>query len=373
MGRVLKVGLWGLGSLLAVLLAAFVVFLGYRAVRQHAAAERLAITTPDGVQESMFVRAGGLDQWITIRGQDRGNPVLLMIDGGPGAAASAFPPSPWERQFTIVEWDQPGAGKTFGKAGGRIDPSLSIDEIARDGTQVAEAVRQRLHKRQVGLYASSWGTIVGMHMLKLRPDLFYAYVGTGQTVSLKDGEPLNYADVLAKARARRDDKAMRELQRIGPPPYRSFSDFTVQRKWASAYEAGGPDNTEIVWSLLLTPGYSLWDVRNWLTGFLQSNNHFFGPAMDGPLMSVDLRTLGPDFQTPVFMFQGTEDDYAPFSLAKGYFDLIQAPQKLFVAAPGAGHYAAFSQNRSFERLLVDHVRPLGEAAEASAPPPGPPR
>ena len=127
MRRILKGVLWLVGGVCLLLVLAICGFLLYRAMRQHQNAERLAIHAPSGIQEGMFVEIGGQRQWITIRGQNRNNPVLLVIDGGPGTASSVFAPSPWENDFTVVEWDQPGAGKTFTAAGSRIAPDLTID------------------------------------------------------------------------------------------------------------------------------------------------------------------------------------------------------------------------------------------------------
>src|SRR5579863_6366061 len=77
-----------------------------------------------------FVRVGGLDQWITLRGADRTNPALLILSG-PGVAfsrmASFF--APWERDFTLAQWDQPGAGATFARNG---ETPLSLDRLAAD-------------------------------------------------------------------------------------------------------------------------------------------------------------------------------------------------------------------------------------------------
>jgi len=359
MRRLIKITFWGVGGLFALLVLIVVGFLAYRGYRQHLNAERAAIHTPNGIQEAMFVEIGGMKQWITIRGQNRNNPVLFMIDGGPGAANSVFVPSPWENAFTVVEWDQPGAGKTFSAAGGKIDPKLGIDEIAKDGVDIAAYLCRHLHKDKVGVLADSWGTIIGIHMIKLRPVLFYAYVGTGQIVNMRQGEALDYQQVLDKARVKHDKTAVDELTKIGPFPYRSLTDFTIQRKWAAAYESRGVSTGDIMSGLLFSPDYSLGDVGNWFAGFSASQVHFLGNDMRGPEMAVDLPALGADFQVSIFMFQGTADDYTPFSLAKSYFESIRAPQKLFVAAPGAGHYAAFSDAAAFRKLLVDNVRPLG--------------
>ena len=63
--------------------------LAYRKVRQRQVAQALVIDTPNGLAEERFVRVGGIDQWIQIRGEDRGNPVLLGHAHRPAASQTA--------------------------------------------------------------------------------------------------------------------------------------------------------------------------------------------------------------------------------------------------------------------------------------------
>jgi pimeloyl-ACP methyl ester carboxylesterase len=364
-----KIIVRGLVGLVALFVVLIVGALGYRAWRQHQTAAQVAIDRAKGIDEARFVTLGGKPQWITIRGQDRSNPVLLMIDGGPGSAGSPFLPSPWEKDFTVVEWDQPGAGKTYSKAGGVIGPEVTIDSVARDGAQLADYLRGYLHKQKVGVYAASWGTFIGVPMIQLRPDLFYAYVGTGQAVSFQQGEALDYQQVLAKARARHEQKAIAELERSGPPPYRSDTAFRTQRQWAGAYE-NGPSTASLISIMVYSPRYSLGDVNNWFKAFLASQDHFFGKAMDGPGTRYDAHAYGRDFKVPVFVFQGTQDDYTPFELANDWVNWINAPEKAIVPAAGAGHYAAVTHQAELRALMLDRVRPLGLKAEGTAAPTG---
>lgn len=106
-------------SAVALLVIAVGAVIGYRAYLQHANAKAIAIRSQNGIDEGMYVKIGGIDQWIQIRGQDRNNPVLLCLHGGPGATWTPLTLLffPWEKQFTVVQWDQRGAGKTLEATG----------------------------------------------------------------------------------------------------------------------------------------------------------------------------------------------------------------------------------------------------------------
>jgi hypothetical protein len=59
-------------------------------------------------------------------------------------------------------------------------------------------------------------------MSKARPELFYAYVGTGQVADEIRNYSVAYEELLKKVRALEDQTAVEELNAIGPPPYPDF-------------------------------------------------------------------------------------------------------------------------------------------------------
>lgn len=317
-------------------------------------------TSARAIDEEGFVTIGGIQQWLVIRGNDRTAPVLLVVHGGPGAAWSGFVVqqfAEWEKQFTLVLWDQRGAGRTFGRSG-PVGADVTIDRMALDGIEVAQYVCKRLHKPRVILMGVSWGSVVGVHMIKDRPDVFYAYVGAGQVVNWRKNEAVSYQQVVAKARQRNEQEAVASLEKIGPPPYNNLRSLGVRSNWAARFEPGAPDGPELMKMPFAAPGYTKVDAKNWLEGLDSSQEHFFGVNMDGPFANEDLTDLGRDFGVPVFIFQGTEDDIAPPSLAEGYAKYLRAPRVEYIPIDGAGHYAFMTRSDMFLKLLVERVGPL---------------
>ena len=195
-----------------------------RALRNRNAQD-YAITDPNGIDEAKYVEVGGIEQWITIRGDDRKNPVLLLLHGGPGDATNPWGYAgfrSWLKYFTVVQWDQRGAGRTLGRNGPSLAPTITIDRMTQDGIELAELLRKALQKDKIVLVGHSFGSILGVFMVKARPDLFYAYVGTGQVADETRNYAVAYTELLKKAETLQDPRAIRELKEVGPPPYRKW-------------------------------------------------------------------------------------------------------------------------------------------------------
>ncbi len=327
----------------------------YRTYRHHQVAEATMIDPMRGIDEAEFTQIGGIDQWISIRGQNRDNPVLLLLHGGPGFALSVMPREflfKWTRYFTVAQWDQRGAGKTFGRSG-PLDASATISRIVVDGVEVAEFLRAKLHKPRIMLVGVSWGSDIGVRMAKTRPDLFYAFVGTGQAVNQHKYRPLAYAQLLADAHARNDRRAVQELEANGPPPYNSIAKASVHTKWANAYEPGQPSTWSLFSIALFESDASPRDIRDYVDGVKDSQDHF-----RDEVETSDLPAIGTDFSVPFYVFQGALDRVTPIQPVQAYMDSITAPQKQLVLIPNAGHNVIATRSDEFLRLLVERVRPL---------------
>jgi pimeloyl-ACP methyl ester carboxylesterase len=158
----------------------------YRKGLQRRTAKILTIDTLGQIAEERFVQVGGIEQWIQIRGEDRENPVLLILHGGPGWPNATFtvPLRSWEKYFTLVQWDHRGAGKTLRRNGKAGSGEMTFPRRVSDAIELINFLRDYLHKDKVVLLAESMGTLTGIPLVKRRPDLFSALVVTDLYVDM---------------------------------------------------------------------------------------------------------------------------------------------------------------------------------------------
>jgi pimeloyl-ACP methyl ester carboxylesterase len=320
--------------------------LAYRAVRKHRRAVEARIDGPAGIVEGRYVTIGGVEQWLQIRGEDRANPVLLVVHGGPGSPYSVFTPvlREWERHFTVVHWDRRGCGRTL-RRNGFHPQELTFERMVDDGIEVAEHVREYLGKERVILMAGSMGTIVGLPMARRRPDLFCAYVGTDFYVDMVDNERRGRLETLQRLRAAGNRRGVAALEALPEDPREwDVKAWGRRMQWTMGTDPTTPNGVfKLLFPLLLTkPDYSLRDVAAWLKGFGKVRD-----AMFEQFMRFDARALGTSFEIPFFLFQGAQDVVTLTGPAMEYFADVQAPDKQLVLIEGASHFAAFTQPARF--------------------------
>ncbi len=321
-------------------------------------AREYAIDSAKGVDEASYVSIGGIEQWVTIRGDDRSNPVLLFLHGGPGDVTNPWSFAmfaPWEARFTVVQWDQRGAGRTLSKSGPSVAPTMTLDRMTQDGIELTEYLCKHLGKRKVILVAHSFGTILGLRMIRERPELFFAYVGTGQVADETRNYAVAYEALLEKARAEGNQQAFDELKSIGAPPYANGWGYQVQRKWSNRFEGADRFLAGTLGLALVAPGNSVRDLNDSVDGQILS-----GERLVPQTRSETMKELGLKFAIPIFFFEGTEDFTTPTALARKYLEAIQALRKEFVPIPG-GHFAMFMNSDQFLRELVARVAPVAGA------------
>ncbi len=306
------------------------------------------------IHQEGFVRIGGIEQWVTVKGENCANPVILFVHGGPGNPNTVYaklPYAAWEKEFTLVQWDQRGAGRTFSHNPATEDATLTVDMLVNDGLEVAAWAGKQLGAKKVILFGGSWGSLLGAHMAKAKPELFVAYVGTGQMVNYRENDSASYRKTLALARAGGDASTVATLEALGEPPWTNPRHSGVWRRAARKLEAKVAQPTPAQWwAPARQAEYERGEDYSWL--------QFVGLQGNGMLSTVDLPKLGLDYKIPVFMIQGEHDLTTVPEVAKRYFDSITAPEKAYYSLPNTGHAPNPEMLDAQYQVLTTRVLPL---------------
>ncbi len=343
----------------ALLLAAFV---SCAAARAQVA--NICTSPGQGVHEKSFVEIGGIPQWVTIDGDKCANPVVLMVHGGPGDPMSLFADkiyAGWEKDYTMVEWDQRGAGMTYGANRPSDDTPLTVAEITDDGIALSRYLTQHLGKRKIILMGGSWSSIVAIHMIKTAPDLFTAYLGWSQMVSYRDNPAGTYARLLDLARQAGDQDSVAKLEKLGAPPWTDPRAFGIVRRVDRKYENLVTQPSPAEW-WQPAPEYATPQAQaDYTAGEDYSYLQFVGVKGDGMFSTVDLPALGTHFDVPIFLLQGENDYLTLPEISRRYFDSLSAPQKAFVLLPRTGHDPNPIMIDAQRKWLDERIRPLALA------------
>jgi pimeloyl-ACP methyl ester carboxylesterase len=333
------------------------------------------IPSPPGIDETRAVRIGGIDQWISVRGHDRRNPILLFVHGGPASTempVSWLYQSGWEDYFTVVQWDQRGAGKTYvANDPAVVEPTIAAERMIANGEELVAWLREHYGKRKVFVLGHSWGSIIGLELARRHPDWLHAYIGMGQMIYGPDNERLGYDWALQAARADHNDKAVRELTALAPYP-RADGTVTVpqivkQREWVIHYGGltwGRSDFDYAQDAARFSPDYTRKELSP-EDGIGQSLPRLL-PAM----MAWDVRNV-THLDCPVFIFAGRHDYETPSQLAIDWVTALHAPRKGLVMFENSAHMMELEEPGKVLVHLVTDVRPIaeeaGDAAAVDAP------
>lgn len=330
------------------------------------------IVSPLGIEELQSIEVNGCTEWLSIRSRDRRNPVLLYLHGGPGSPtmpeAWTFA-RPWEDYFTVVQWDQRGAGKTYASNDPQaIAPTMTAQQMIADTEYVVAYLLRRLNKKRLFALGHSWGSFLGMELARRHPDWLHAYIGTGQMIDTQRSEAEGYEFALQQARIEKNAEAVRDLEALAPYPgplgRLTVNRIGAQRAWVIyygglTYRRRSFDYDSNAWKF--SPQYTDRDLRLTDKGSLFSLNHLLGVVERTNFQSVR------ELHCPIFMFQGKHDYETSWSVVNQWFAQVHAPRKGFVTFEESAHMGMLEQPGEYLRQLVDLVRPIAVEHGDGAP------
>ena len=320
------------------------------------------ISTLEGIEKLEQLDVNGSKQWISIRGLDRANPVLLVLHGGPGSALMGMTwayQKPWEDFFTVVNWEQRGVGKNFSPAdSARLGSTLSPEQLAEDAVVVAQHLRDELGPRKMVVMGFSYGTSIGPRLVQMHPDWFSVYVGVGQ-MSNENNEKLIYDEVLRRARAKNDTPVVRQLEAMAPyPPVNrkpNYREMNMIRRYTALFDGNwyGKRDLSLYYALpAWGPDYSIEEAAHVGPAMAWMGRHLVDGANAEPPHIIE------HFDVPVVIFAGRNDLMTTYAGARVYFDKITAPTKQFITFERSAHFIMFEEPGRFLMTLANVVLPL---------------
>ena len=301
-----------------------------------------------GINESMYVEINGVKQWISIYGEDKDNPVLLYLHGGPGSSTSAYDYAftrKWADVYTVVTWDQRNCGKSYDESQNNIE--LTYDLMMSDGLEMTRYLLNYLNIDKLTILGHSWGTYLGANLVLEYPEYFDCYIGTGQLVDMHENEVL-FKNEAAKW-VGNDEDGLKLLDQLNPdaltPEHLKVRNQILEKYNYGLMEDGTDYN--LLTTIIFNPYYSILDWFDFL-------NVDYSVYMDFILSEEfdKFSLLGKvDYQVPYYNINGNRDYQTNYELAQEYFDQINAPDKEIYIMENTTHGLLESKSEEFSKIL----------------------
>lgn len=295
--------------------------------------------------EQTKVTLNGVPQYVSIRGQQAGAPLLLYLHGGPGDAALPLVlkyNKTLEEQFTVVVWEQRGAGKSYYPFSGTV----TIGMFDQDLYELVQWLLVRFGQQSLYLVGHSWGSVLGLRFVAAHPELVRTYVGCGQVVNMQKScyeayqFALNHADAKNRERLRQIDCSY-----TGPNWLQDLLYVTKQVVKHKGSLYGKTNYTMLTTPFLCSKYYTPFDLIRRQKGSLQSIVHLWQE-----LMQVDFSGQ-TKFGAPVVFVEGHGDFHVSAALTHAYYQTITT-EKQFHWFEHSCHFPQWSESDKFHQLMV---------------------
>jgi len=309
------------------------------------------------------VRLGGHDQAIMIRGYSTDKPVLLYLNGGPGMSGLPFTRvvlDDLSHDFVIVDWDQRGVGKSYAA----LEPTatLTLDQVIDDTIELTNYLRERFDEQKIYVVGESWGSMLGVLAVQRQPQLFHAFIGSGQMVSVRETDQRFYQDVLDLAARDGNAGLTAQMRTYGQPPYADipYANMAAMGQYEALYKPYTPSQaymdlgnaSDIGPYGVLASEYNLVEKVNVLRGLMDMFTVLYPQ-----LQTIDFRRDVQRLDVPVYILDGAAELSARRDLTQEWFNILNAPTKRMFTLENAAHSVAFEQFETFGTIMRETILP----------------
>ncbi len=321
---------------------------------------------PGRLSEKVFVEINGVRQGMFIQSTDGFNPVLLFLHGGPGMPEfflNASHPSGLERIFTVVWWEQRGAGLSFSSA--IPAETMTVDQLIADTITVADYLRQRFGQNKIYLLGHSWGSFLGIQAAAAAPELFHAYIGMGQVAHQLASEVAAHGYMLEAYRQRGDTGMVRKLEAAPVSMSQGLSSQYMRQRDEAMHGLGvgtTRDMRSVITGIFLpvwkSPAYTLGEKIDIWRGKAFSRRFLWEE-----FLRTDLTSRIHRLEIPVYFLIGRHDYTAHQELSRAYFERLGAPFKRLYVFENSAHSPLFEEPQRARQILLDDVLGVAQSSD----------
>lgn len=313
---------------------------------------------PNSISEKRYLELNGAEFGLFIKGKDKNNPLLLMLHGGmPFYFITQEYPTGLEELFTVVWWDQRGAGLSYNSKYNYQD--ITVDDLVEDTKEVTDYLRNRFSQDKIYLMGHSGGTYLGIKTIEKYPELFTAYIGVAQISNQKLSEQKAHHYMLEQYRHDQSKekyaRTMREnpieLSKPIPDAYYKIRDYTMHDLGVGTMRDMNSVITGLFIPSLLFREYTLGEKIN----FWRAKINYGVSVIWDEVISHDLSEENTQFKIPVYFLHGIHDYTVNYKLAYDYFEKIKAPKKGFYTLEESAHSPIFEEPEECIKIIRENI------------------
>lgn len=300
------------------------------------------------INTNEFLNINGSQQFVAVRADKAGLPLLLYVHGGPGDAALPLVLKynrKLSKGYTLIIWEQRGAGKSYYPF--KESEVLTLNTFIEDLYVLTDLMLKRYQQKQLTLVGHSWGSVIGLKFAIKYPELIKTYVGCGQVIDMHLGSKHAWEFALQKA----DEKTKQKLADIDITYQKEnwlddllFVTRTVVKYKGSYY--GHSNYNKMVKDFLFSRAYKLSDLLNREKGSLQSIQRLWPE-----LMSVSFNEIR-SFPFPIVLIEGRHDHHVDSRLAEEFYEQLTSKKKLYLFEQSC-HFPQWSEAEHFNQILLE--------------------
>jgi pimeloyl-ACP methyl ester carboxylesterase len=352
-------------TIISILLAGILILLGlllaWSPGKPKPFADKNGKPLAGSLSEKIHVNINGVEQGMFIKSKDINNPVLLFVHGGPGMPEYWLTqryPTGLEDHFTVVWWEQRGAGLSYSS---NISPeTMTAEQFISDTLEVTKYLRKRFGKEKIYLMAHSWGSYIGIQAAAREPELYHAYIGVGQISYQIKSEHLAYDYALEYYKKNGNTNMVQRLETA--PPTTTVPLPVAYDALRDEYMHGaGIGTTRDMKSVITGVFLPSWQFREYTLGekvdlwrgkFYSRSREF---SLWDKMQATDLTQQVAKLEIPIYFFHGKYDYTCAYPLAKDYFEKLEAPVKGFYTFEQSAHSPMFEEPEKMLRILQEDV------------------